>query len=82
MARLIFLGRLMDAVGHDSEQIELPSDIATSVSLRTWLDQRYGLNGVLTDKTVRIAIYDEIAAEPFAVSNNQEIVFFPPVGGG
>jgi len=82
MARLIYLGKLMDAVGKESEQLDLPADISDSAQLRAWLDETHGLDGVLTDTSVRIAVNDEVAIEPCEISNTLEIVFFPPVGGG
>ena len=82
MAKLIYLGRLMDAIGKEEERLELPAYVTDSIGLRDWLDAAHGGHGLLTDKTVRIAINDAVAAEPCRISNADEIVFFPPVGGG
>ncbi|MEM6535736.1 MAG: MoaD/ThiS family protein [Pseudomonadota bacterium] len=82
MARLHFLGRLVDVTGHPSETVDLPAALTDTSSLRQWLDDRGAQDGAFLDPTVRVAINDELVIEPAAIANSDEIAFLPPVGGG
>ena len=82
MATLLYFGRLTDITGKSSETLTLPDDIITTAALRTWLDATHKTNGTLLEKTVRIAINNELVTEPAAISDADEIAFMPPVGGG
>ena len=82
MATLLYFGRLSDTTGCSSEQIELPSQITDSITLRNWVDKRFGLQGALLEPTIKLAINNAFAIEPAVVSNTDEIAFMPPVGGG
>ena len=39
-------------------------------------------DGAFLDKSVRLAINNEIVVDPHPVSRSDEIAFMPPVGGG
>ncbi|WP_300394591.1 molybdopterin converting factor subunit 1 [Henriciella sp.] len=82
MAQILFFGRLMDVTGKAEETITLPDTVRDTSALRRWLDQDRGLQGALLEKTVRLAINNEIVADPHPVNDNDEIAFMPPVGGG
>ncbi len=82
MARLLYFGRLADVTGTPHQTIDLPACIADTAALRQWADVEHGSSGALLEDTVRLAINNEIAAEPAPVSNADEIAFMPPVGGG
>ena len=82
MARLLYFGRLEDALGLATETLTLPSDIADTSALRTWLDSSRQRGGALVELTVRIALNDQIVSEPCPVTDADEIAFLPPVGGG
>jgi len=82
MAKLLYFGRLTDITGTDAETLALPDEITTTAALRTWLDTAHNTNGTLLEKTVRIAINNELIAEPAIISDADEIAFMPPVGGG
>lgn len=82
MAQLLFFGRLADIVDLPVGSVALPADVRDTLALRTWLDARQSTGGALLEKTVRIAINNEIVTDPAPVSDADEIAFLPPVGGG
>ena len=82
MARLHFLGRLIDVTGQPSETVDLPASLTDTEALRQWLDARGASDGAFLDPTIRLAINDELVVEPAAIANSDEIAFLPPVGGG
>lgn len=82
MARLRFFGRLQDVAGASTETVALPDGVRTAEALRAWLEETRGLEGALADASVRIAVNAEIAQGDVAVSDDDEIAFLPPVGGG
>lgn len=82
MAQLLYFGRLMDTLGTPQETIALPATVRDTAALREWLDADRVLGGTLLEKTVRLAVNNEIVAEPHPISDGDEIAFMPPVGGG
>lgn len=82
MATLLYFGKLSDMTGTLQENRPLPSHVTTTMDLRTYLDSVHNTDGALMEETVRIAINNEIAAEPSSVKDTDEIAFMPPVGGG
>lgn len=82
MATLLFFGKLTDIVGKSVDRRDLPENVRDTQSLRTWLDAELGSGETLLDKSIRIAINNEIADEPAAIHQADEIAFMPPVGGG
>ena len=81
MAKLLYFGRLTDITGTSSETLPL-AEITTTTALRKALDDTYGASGALLEPSVRIAINNEMVAEPATVNDEDEIAFMPPVGGG
>ena len=82
MATLLYFGRLSETLGTSSQMLLLPPDVADTAALRTWLDTTYELDGAMQEASIRIAINDEIVAEPAPLSDGDTIAFLPPVGGG
>ena len=82
MAQLLYFGRLMDTLDKAEETIPLPDSVRDTSALRRWLDQDRALEGALLEKTIRLAVNNEIVADPHPVSDTDEIAFMPPVGGG
>jgi len=82
MAKLLYFGRLTDTLGTGAEMCALPENINTTATLRVWLDEKYVSQGVLLEQSIRIAINNELVAEPANISDTDEIAFMPPVGGG
>ncbi|MEM9739932.1 MAG: MoaD/ThiS family protein [Pseudomonadota bacterium] len=82
MALITYWGKLADLVGTASETHTLPEDVRDTQTLRRWLDGEKSGHGVLMDPANRIAVNDEIVAEPAPVSDQDQLAFLPPVGGG
>ena len=77
--KIIFLGRLADAVGERERDIDLPLGIADVEALRGWLSGDYP---ALLDPGVRLVVNDVLARRDQTVSTDDEVAFFPPVSGG
>lgn len=77
--RLRFFGRLRDAVGMDVSDVDLPTGIKTVEDARQWLGQTMP---PLLERTVRIALDDQLAFASEALEDAQEMSFLPPVSGG
>ncbi|HAE27212.1 MULTISPECIES: MoaD/ThiS family protein [Hyphomonas] len=82
MARILYFGKLSSIFGKVSEQTPLPDEVSDTKALREWLDETRNFNGALMHSSVRMAVNSEIIADPFPVSDSDEIAFLPPVGGG
>lgn len=82
MVRLLYFGKLADVSGQAEESLKLPADALDSVSLRQWLDKRFGTGGEMLEPTVRIAVDGEIVLDPYDLRGAREIALMPPVGGG
>lgn len=82
MAQLLYFGRLADITGHLKETRALPDAVHDTQTLRNWVDRLHGGEGLLKDISIRIALNNEIVAEPAPVHDTDEIAFMPPVGGG
>ncbi len=82
MARILYFGKLSSMFGEVFEQTPLPDQVSDTGTLREWLDETRSFDGALMHSSVRIAVNSEIVAEPFPVSDADEIAFLPPVGGG
>ena len=82
MATILYFGKLSSLFGELSEQASLPDQISNTQLLRKWLDETRGFDGELMHNSVRVAVNSEIVADPFPISDADEIAFLPPVGGG
>jgi molybdopterin synthase sulfur carrier subunit len=73
-----------EKVGLDTEDVDLPANIATVADLVGWLKQRgpqYG-EAFARPQVVRAAL-DKVHVKPTApLGTAREIAFFPPVTGG
>ena len=80
MATIEFLGLLSDRCGR-TQELTLPRSIKDVASLRTWLNN--SLEGApLASSSIRAIVNGKVADEMHAISNEDTIAFFPPVGGG
>jgi molybdopterin converting factor small subunit len=82
MARLSFFGRLSDTVPSAEQTFSLPVSVRNTTELRRWLSERFMLAVLLDDRSIRIAVNDEIVCEPHGLCDEDHIAFLPPVGGG
>lgn len=73
--RIVFYGRLRD----QAPPGPVPQDVRDTGALRTWLGaERPGL----LDRSVRIAVNDEIILGDRPLGNDDEVSFLPPMSGG
>lgn len=77
--KILFLGRLADAVGEHERTLDLPREIADVDGLRRWLGDRIP---ALLDPSVRVIVNDVLAHPAQPVAADDEVAFFPPVSGG
>lgn len=83
MIRILFFANLREALNCSSEQVELPSDVATISELRNRIAQRgEPWTVLLTTKNLRAAINQSMSGMDAPVKDGDEIAFFPPVTGG
>lgn len=82
MVKILYFGKLGDMLGTVSESLTLPDGIEDTEMLREFLDASRRLEGALMNKSVRISVNSELVNAPISISNNDEIAFMPPVGGG
>jgi molybdopterin synthase sulfur carrier subunit len=84
MVQIRYFAWLREKVGLETEDVELPANIATVADLVGWLKQRgpqYG-EAFARPQVVRAAL-DKVHVKPTAaLGTAREIAFFPPVTGG
>ena len=82
MIRVLYFGKLADAVGCSEEVLDLPEGVECAAGLRAWLDGARGCDGALLAPGVRLAVNQEIATDQTTLAGEEEIAFLPPVSGG
>jgi len=82
MVRFLYFGRVSELTGCPSEHCSLPADLQTVSALRHWLDERFEAEGAFLDRTLRIALDNQIVQDVQRLDHAQEIALMPPVGGG
>ncbi len=84
MANILYVASLAEDLGLKSEQLDLPEDCATVTDLVALLRARGAAFDSAFDGSVRIlvAVNQEMSEPAAAISNADEIAFFPPVTGG
>jgi sulfur-carrier protein len=84
MVQIRYFAWVREKVGLETEDVELPANIATVADLVGWLKQRgpqYG-EAFARPQVVRAAL-DKVHVKPTAaLGTAREIAFFPPVTGG
>ncbi|HSD39172.1 MAG TPA: molybdopterin converting factor subunit 1 [Rhodocyclaceae bacterium] len=79
---ILYFASLREALGVEREQLDLPKGIGSVTALRAWLVARGSQWQPLSAPRVRAAVNQTLATEAAAVSDGDEIAFFPPVTGG
>ena len=83
MARILFFGKLADAAGGRSRDVQLEPDTQTIDDLVSVLSaSEAALAAALTESSVRFIVNEMIASRDAAISDADEIAFLPPVSGG
>ena len=84
MITVLYFARLREALGTGSESIALPSGVRNLEGLRAMLVARGGAwaQELASNKPVRAAVNQAMALGDAAVTDGDEVAFFPPVTGG
>ena len=80
---VLYLARLREALGRNSEQVDLP-EASTVAALLGALRDRGGpwAAELATGRAVRVAVNQEMAAADALLRDGDEVALFPPVTGG
>lgn len=81
---LLFFASLREALQTQQEAVELPAEVVTVGQLRSWLCERGGAwaEALSAERTVRVAVNQNLAASDTVLTEAAEVAFFPPVTGG
>jgi len=84
MAEILYFASLAETLGARAEQIDLPAECRTAADLVELLRARGEPFAGAFDGSTRIlvAVNQEMTEPGAAISNHDEIAFFPPVTGG
>ena len=84
MVTVLYFARLREALGRGSETVALPAAIRDVEGVRAFLVARGGEweQELASSKPVRAAVNQALADGDTAVSDGDEVAFFPPVTGG
>jgi len=82
--KLLYFAWVREKTGTSSEDVSIPENIATVSELVDWLKTREGgyAEAFADQNVVRVAVNQEYVTLDHAVSDEDEVAFFPPVTGG
>lgn len=83
MIKILYFARLREQLKTESEKLDVSAEIADVAALTDALRARGGVwEEAFSGPTVMSAVNQEIANPATAVSDGDEVAFFPPVTGG
>lgn len=83
MLKILYFAGLREAIGTGVESIDLPVGASTAGALRDHLarlDEQHAT--LLSTKNLRVAVNQKMLGLDAAITDGDEIAFFPPVTGG
>jgi molybdopterin synthase sulfur carrier subunit len=82
--KILYFARIKESVNYSSEDIDLPEDVLTVISLKNWLSLRGEIWANLFNgkQVVRAAINHTLVDDFANIQAGDEVAFFPPVTGG
>jgi molybdopterin synthase sulfur carrier subunit len=82
--RLLYFAWVRERVGVSQESLACPPGVTTAGELMTWLAQRSEghARAFAEPSRLRVAVNQVHVARDAAVSDRDEVAFFPPVTGG
>jgi molybdopterin synthase sulfur carrier subunit len=82
--RLLYFAWVKEKVGHASEEVAIPENVATVAELIAWLKSRGPefANAFEREQVIRAAIDQSHVRHDARIGGAREIAFFPPVTGG
>ncbi len=84
MLHVLYFAWLRERMGRGEEALALPEGVRTVGALAAWLQARdaAGAAAFADLASVRAAVNQSFAQPDAAVSDGDEVAFFPPVTGG
>lgn len=84
MIRILYFARLREQLGTAGEELPSGPDLATVADLADTLRRRGGpwADAFAADQPVLAAVNQELARGDIALTDGDEVAFFPPVTGG
>lgn len=84
MCNLLYFASLRETLGSGKEQLTLPDNVTTITQLKSLLAGRGGVWSVsFTGSTsLLVSVNQQMANDQSAITDSDEIAFFPPVTGG
>lgn len=79
---ILYFASLREALGTSGETVAPPPGVATTGQLRDWLIEAGGRAALATARNLRCARNQEMVGFDAALSDGDEVAFFPPVTGG
>jgi sulfur-carrier protein len=82
--RLVYFARVREAIGLDTEELELPADVQTVADCAKWLADG-GANyaaAFSNPSRLRFALDQQMVGEDALIDGATELAIFPPVTGG
>ncbi len=81
---ILYFAWVREKTGISSEDVHVPKTVGTVVELVDWLKARGGgyAEAFADQNVVRVAVNQEYVTIDHAVSDDDEVAFFPPVTGG
>lgn len=80
MAKFEFLGHLSDRFETPMDRT-VPQNITTISEVRDWLDQTLDCS-IFSDPRIKAIVNDELVGNTKTIKDSDNILFYPPVGGG
>ncbi len=82
--KVLYFARIKESVNYSTEDLVLPTGVATVTALKNHLAERGGTWAELFNgqQMVRAAINHELVENMAPINEGDEVAFFPPVTGG
>lgn len=82
--QILYFASLKEFLGRDKDTVTLPEEVKTVADLRVWLSENHSdlAEAFATMPRLRCAVNQDMADNATAVSDGDEVAFFPPVTGG
>jgi molybdopterin synthase sulfur carrier subunit len=83
MIQLRYFASLREILGIGEETVSLPDAVDTVAGLQQWLQTRgEPWRDALADERLLVAVNQKVGGRQTAVTDGDEIAWFPPVTGG
>jgi sulfur-carrier protein len=84
MVDILYFASLREALDTDQEKLELNNEIRSVADLKQLLIKRGGLwqQAFTQQQSLLVSVNQQMANDATAISDQDEIAFFPPVTGG